>query len=215
MVAGAPHQLAFECCDLIVKGAPSRQHGLDHQPQLGVVREAGAHLGLESSAAAFWQDQAEDVHQTADLVDHLGPHIDQLLADPKSRVHEMTLDALDLDLPVPSRADDLGQAVGVVGVALVDLHRQGCPSVTRVQAPTGSSRIRSSCTSQGVSGPLSSPTRTSEVPRLASACAIAVGEVAQVPRQITNPRSSTMLTVVLACDTSSPAKTGIAALRSG
>ena len=65
MAAGAPHQLAFECCDLVVDGAPNRQQGLDHQPQLGVVREAGAHLGLEPGAAAFWQDQTEDLHQTA------------------------------------------------------------------------------------------------------------------------------------------------------
>ena len=44
----------------------------------------------------------------------------------------MTFDALHLDFPVPSRADD--QAVGVVGVTFVDLYRQGSSRVTRVQA---------------------------------------------------------------------------------
>jgi hypothetical protein len=43
-------------------------------------------------------------------------------------------------------------------------------------------------------------------PGVASARAIAPGELAQLPRQITNPRSSTMHTVVLACETSSLAK---------
>jgi hypothetical protein len=37
MAAGAPHQLAFECGDLVVNGAPNRQQGLDQRPQLGLL----------------------------------------------------------------------------------------------------------------------------------------------------------------------------------
>jgi hypothetical protein len=34
--------------------------------------------------------------QTADLVDHLGPHTDQLLAHTQGCAHEVTLDALEI-----------------------------------------------------------------------------------------------------------------------
>jgi hypothetical protein len=134
MAAGAPHQLAFERRDLVVNGAPNRQQGLDDQPQLGLRGDARTDTGLEPNTAALRQDQAENLHHAADLVDHLGPHADQLLAHPQGRAHAMTFNALHLDLAIPSRADDLGQAVGIVGVALVDLHRQGRPGVTRIQA---------------------------------------------------------------------------------
>jgi hypothetical protein len=51
----------------------------------------------------------------------------------------------------------------------------------------GSARARSSCTIQGASGPLSSPNHFGEEARVASVRAIAPGELAQLPRQVTQP----------------------------
>ena len=51
--AGTPHQLPFEGCNLIVEGAPSRQQGLNHRSQLGLLGEARPHAGLEPGTTAL------------------------------------------------------------------------------------------------------------------------------------------------------------------
>ena len=53
MPAGAPYQLAFEGCNLIVEGAPSRQQGLDHQPQLGLLGERARTLASNRAPLPF------------------------------------------------------------------------------------------------------------------------------------------------------------------
>ncbi len=80
---GAPNQLAFERVDLIINGMPRRQQGLDHQAQLGMLGDARADLGREPSTPALRQDQTENLHQAANLIDHLGPHADRCLRTPK------------------------------------------------------------------------------------------------------------------------------------
>ena len=131
------------------------------------------------------------------------------------RARDEHLDALHLDFPVPSRADDLGQAVGIVGVALVDLQRQGGPSVTRVQAHhrqlEGAQLVHQPGRQRAALQPDPLERGGPGRQRLGDR----PGEVAQLPRQVTNPRSSTMHTVVLACETSNPVKVGMAALRFG
>ncbi len=73
MAAGAPHQLAFECCDLIVKGTPSRQHGLDHQPQLGMLDDACADVRLEPATTSAQEQTKESVAHDAAMPLLLGP----------------------------------------------------------------------------------------------------------------------------------------------
>ena len=75
--------------------------------------------------ASGLQDAPDTILQYRDLRDKLSPRHQQ-------RTHDLTRLAFDHHLAVPADAHDLGQAVGIVGIRLVDLQRQGCSGVAGI-----------------------------------------------------------------------------------
>jgi hypothetical protein len=68
---------------------------------------AGAVLGLAQALGAVGRSGADAEKALAADLATLKRLEDQLLANPQGCAHDMALDALHLDFPVPSRAHDL------------------------------------------------------------------------------------------------------------
>src|SRR3954466_5446539 len=79
-------------------------------------------------------EQPERLEQAADLVAEIDPLSHQLGPRRDQGPHQLSIQTLDRDLAVPAGAHDLGQAAGIVGVALVELELQRRLGVAGIEA---------------------------------------------------------------------------------
>jgi hypothetical protein len=98
-----------------------------------------ANMGLEPSATALRQNQAEDLHQAPDLVDHLGPAC--LRAPKVARTRGL---AMLFTWTLPSRAEIWAKPSASLVSLLLIYTGKARLRVTSIQAHYGSSRARSS-----------------------------------------------------------------------
>ena len=147
------------------------------------------HARLKSPVAHLADDLAERLQHAAYLGPEIASHVDELRAARQQRAQAMAVEALDRDLLIPARADDLRQAVRVVGIGFVQLDGQRRLGMPRIQADDGQAK----CT-QRVPVPSAERTRLKANPsNLGRTCAYGGGECFRRRAHLAAPDNRTRL----------------------
>ncbi len=91
-------------------------------------------MALEDTAGTLGHDEAERLHQSADLVQHLDDRVAQLAAPRDQRPRQHAVEALHSHDTVEPDLGQMRQTVGVVRIGLVGRHVERCLGVPRIDA---------------------------------------------------------------------------------
>ncbi len=131
--AGTPYQLPFQCFNLMVEGAPSRQQGLNHQPQLGLLAKRARTLASNRAPLPLGRIRPKIFIRPRIWLIISVRMPTSCCAPPRSRAR----DEQPCSSPRPRGTSPCGRSWSTRRRRWrrsVDLHRQGRPGVTGIQA---------------------------------------------------------------------------------
>jgi hypothetical protein len=101
---------------------------------VGRPGEQFAHPKRKGSACSLTGHQAEGLQGAADLIGEIDGHAHQLGPGADEMAHGMGCETLDPRFPIPARAHELGQGLGIVRVGFVALERRRRPGMPCLEA---------------------------------------------------------------------------------
>src|SRR5271166_1712254 len=120
--------------NLFTQLSPCRQHGSDDRRQVITLGEQSLDPSVERKASHCTRQHSKRLEHAPDMVRQTRRHADELRSCTKQRTCPMGIERFHVHRPIPSRAHDLREPLGIVPVGLVHLHLECGTGMSRIEA---------------------------------------------------------------------------------
>jgi hypothetical protein len=122
-----------ENSNLLAHLPPGNEHRPDNQGDVGTVKYQSLNLPIERQSPHRAGQKTKCFEHPPDVIGQSRGHADELSPCAKKSTRAVAFERLDVNGPVPSRANDLSQSLRIVLIRLIDLHLKGSACMPGVE----------------------------------------------------------------------------------